>query len=294
MRITSFFKSRIKGDGLHQANQSPKAYASLVRRVVFEGGLGSQLIPFLEKNYLSSLNIPFSVDTSYFDVNQKISKSRGQADHWSYRLDFYGISLDSLSNDSVPINSQTEVVQDRNFDLWNSDFWRYVSNYGASLLPINFGLLQNFKDSIGIGATEEYSVIHVRRGDYLRVASHIVTDSMWLGFIEKIKSITSGILVITSDSTIPKETKREVARIFRHTPTRVVYLEGQKIDECILHDFMRSANVLVASNSTYSFTAAVLSDPKTFCVIPSIFYGDKELEDINRGFRAAGDFFVLR
>jgi hypothetical protein len=278
MRITSFFKSRIKGDGLHHANQSPKADTSPVRRVVFEGGLGSQLIPLLEKNYLSFLNIPFSVDTSYFDINQKISKSRGRADHWSYRLDFYGITLDSLLTDSVPINSQTDLAQGRNFDLWNSDFWRYVRNYGAVLLPINFGLLQNFKDSIGIGATEAYSVIHVRRGDYLRVASHIVTDSMWLGFIEKIKSITSGVLVITSDSTIPKKTKGEVARIFRHTSTRVIYLEGQKIDECILHDFMRSANVLVASNSTYSFTAAVLSNPKTFCVVPSIFYVSGPLE----------------
>ena len=294
MRLISAFKSRSKNGDLLQTTQAGKKTKGGIRKVVFEGGLGSQIIPFLEKSYLASMNIPFVVDTSYFRINQKISQSRGRADHWFYRLDFYGITLDSLMDDSLPMNAQMEVSQDKNFDLWNADFWSYVKEFGASLLPINLKLLQDFKSTVGIGSNESYSVIHVRRGDYLRVASHIVSDSMWLGIIEKIKSLTSTNLVITSDSKIPQETKKELHRIFNGTPTRIVYLEGNKTDEGVLHDFMRSANLLVTSNSTYSFSAAVLSEPNTFCVIPSVFYGEKELEEINQGYRAAGDFFILK
>jgi hypothetical protein len=290
----SALKSRLKNSKLPTTTQSREKSKNGVRKVVFEGGLGSQLIPFLEKSYLASLKIPFLVDANYFNLNEKISKTRGRADHWSYRLDFYGITLDSLMDGSVPNSSEMEASQDRNFDLWDSNFWNYVRRFGADLLPINSDLLQDFKYSLGIGANEDYSVIHVRRGDYLRVASHIVTDSMWLGVVERIKPLTSTNLVITSDSEIPQETKNEVHRIFKESSIRVIYLEGNTTDECILHDFMRSSNVLVASNSTYSFSAAALSMPNTFCVIPSVFYGDKELEELNQGIRAAGDFFILK
>lgn len=294
MRLISTLKSKFRSDNLYKENQVSTIVAREMRKVVFEGGLGSQLIPLLEKNYLSSMSIPYVVDASYFRINQKISKSGNRADHWSYRLDYYGIALDSLIGDSVQLDSEMWVSTKRNFDLWDSDFWKYVNDFGPYLLPINSENLKLFKKEIGIGEEESYSVIHVRRGDYLRVASHIVTDSMWLGIIEQMKLIASKNVVIASDSEVPPETKKQVSRVFSDTNTQVIYLEGKKLDECILHDFMRSANLLVASNSTFSFTAAVLSNPNTFCLVPSIFYGDEELEEINRGYRAAGDFFVLR
>ena len=294
MQIISALKSKIKGGNFVQTAPTNSKTRRGIRRVVFEGGLGSQIIPFLEKNYLASMNIPFVVDASYFDINQKISQSRGRADHWSYRLEFYGIELGSLADGSASLDNEQEVSQDRNFDLWDSDFWSYVSKFGPNLLPINLPLLQDFKSAIGLSLNDKYSVVHIRRGDYLRVASHIVSDSMWLNVIYKIKLLTSSNLVITSDSEIPETTKNEVSQIFRDSDARVIYLEGNQVDECILHDFMRSASVLVASNSTYSFSAAVLSEPQTFCVVPSVFYGDKELEEINRGFRSSGDFFILK
>jgi hypothetical protein len=294
MQLISALKSRIKGGNFVQTAPTNSKTRRGIRRVVFEGGLGSQIIPFLEKNYLASMNIPFVVDASYFDINQKISHSRGRADHWSYKLDFYGIELGSLADGSASLDNEQEVSQDRNFDLWDSDFWSYVSKFGPNLLPINLPLLQDFKSAIGLSLNDKYSVVHVRRGDYLRVASHIVSDSMWLNVIYKIKLLTSSNLVITSDSEISETTKNKVSQIFRDSDARVIYLEGNQVDECILHDFMRSASVLVASNSTYSFSAAALSEPQTFCVVPSVFYGDKELEEINRGFRSSGDFFILK
>lgn len=293
MQLISALKSRFKSGNLTQSTPAPSKAINGVRRIVFEGGLGSQLIPFLEMNYLASKNIPFIVDTSYFDINQKIAQSGGRADHWSYRLDFYGIERESLADGSASQTEGIEISQDRNFDLWDSEFWSYASKFGPGLLQINFSLLEGFKSEIGIGVNDDYSVVHIRRGDYLRVASHIVSDSMWLGVIDKIKSMTRSNLVITSDSKIPESTKKELNRILHDTSIRVSYLEGNRVDECILHDFMRSAKVLVTSNSTYSFSAAILSEPQTFCVIPSVFYGGQELEKINRGFRSAGDFFIL-
>jgi len=283
----------MKNTHLRQSPQSREYLNFGIRKIVFEGGLGSQLLPLLEKCYLDSRGIPFVVDTSYFNIDSKMTRTRGGADQRSFKLDFYGISLDSLLVGSTRITPELQVSQNRNFDLWDSDFWGFSSELATNLLPVDLELLGAFKRSIGIEAGQQYSVVHVRRGDYLRVASHIVSDSMWLGILEKVKSLTSDNLIISSDSKIPEKTKNEVKKITSDKSMQIIYLEGDEIDECALHDLMRSANLLIASNSTFSFSAAILSNPETFCVIPSIFYGDQGLEEINRGIRAAGDFFIL-
>lgn len=293
MRPLLVLKSKMKKARITQPPQSRAYLNSEIRKIVFEGGLGSQLLPLLEKYYLDSRGIPFVVDTSYFNIDSGLIQTRGGADQRSFRLDFYGISLDSLLVGSTQITPGLEVSQNRNFDLWDSDFWGFASELATNLLPIDLDLLGAFKRSIGIEMGQKYSVVHVRRGDYLRVASHIVSDSMWLGILKKVITLISDNLIISSDSKIPEKTKNEVRKITSEMSIRVIYLEGDEIDECALHDFMRSANLLIASNSTFSFSAAILSNPGTFCVIPSIFYGDTGLEEINRGIRAAGDFFIL-
>ena len=74
---------------------------------------------------------------------------------------------------------------------------------------------------------------------------------------------------------------------------QVIFLEGGNFDECDLHDLMREADILIASNSTFSFTAALLGKQGMKSLVPNVFYGDAELEEINAGVRSAGTFFLL-
>jgi hypothetical protein len=261
--------------------------------VVFEGGLGSQILPFLEASWLKHLGQPFTVNLSYFDVNKKISTGKGGADHWSFRLERYGYSLASLQKFGNGDVSQQEIRSKRNFDLWTSDFWQFSRRYGPEHLPVNQDACLAFKSSLGLNANSRYSVVHVRRGDYLRVASRIVSDEEWLRALKMIISQVEEFLIISSDSKLPKETKNQVVELASMNRVEVVFLEGGHFDECDLHDLMREADILIASNSTFSFTAAILGKQGMKSLVPNIFYGDAELEEINVGVRSAGTFFVL-
>ena len=263
------------------------------RSVVFEGGLGSQILPFLETIWLKHMGQPFAVNLAYFDVNEKISMGNGGADHWSFRLDRYGYSLASLKKFGIGDDSQQEIRSERNFDLWNSDFWQFSRKFGPDLLPINQDAYLAFKSSLGLNAESRYSVVHVRRGDYLRVASKIVSDQEWLRALRMMISQIEDFLIISSDSELPMQTKSQVAELASVSRVEVVFLEGGHFDECDLHDLMREADVLIASNSTFSFTAAILGKQGMKSLIPNSFYGGSELEEINAGVRSAGTFFVL-
>ena len=266
---------------------------SVYRSVVFEGGLGSQILPFLEANWLRHIGEPFSVNLNYFDVNEKISTGKGGADHWSFRLDRYGYSLASLEKLGGSDDFQQEIRSERNYDLWTSDFWQFAKRFGPELLPVNQDAYLAFKLSLGLNAKSRYSVVHVRRGDYLRVASRIVSDQEWLRALKMMISQVEEFLIITSDSNLPIQTKRQVAELASLSRVEVVFLEGGHFDECDLHDLMREADILIASNSTFSFTAAILGKQGMKSLVPNVFYGDSELEEINTGVRSAGTFFTL-
>jgi hypothetical protein len=263
------------------------------RSVVFEGGLGSQILPFLETIWLKHIGQPFAVNLSYFDVNEKILMGKGGADHWSFRLDRYGYSLTSLQKFGIDNDSQQEIRIERNFDLWTSDFWQFSRRFGPELLPVNQDAYLAFKSSLGLNTKSRYSVVHVRRGDYLRVASRIVSDQEWLRALRMMISQVEEFLVISSDSKLPMQTKNQVTELASLSRVEVVFLEGGHFDECDLHDLMREADVLIASNSTFSFTAAILGKQGMKSLVPNIFYGDSGLEEINAGVRSAGTFFVL-
>ena len=263
------------------------------RSVVFEGGLGSQILPLLEANWLKHIGEPFSVNLNYFDLNEKISMGNGGADHWSFRLDRYGYSLASLEKLGGGDDSQQEIRSERNYDLWTNDFWQFSRRYGSELLPVNQDAYLAFKLSLGLNAKSRYSVVHVRRGDYLRVASRIVSDQEWLRALRTMISQVGELLIISSDSKLPKQTKSQVATLASLNQVEVVFLEGGNFDECDLHDLMREADLLIASNSTFSLTAAILGKQGMKSLVPNVFYGDSELEEINAGVRSAGTFFVL-
>ena len=263
-----------------------------LRRIVFEGGLGSQILPYLEMSWFKENFQSFVVDTSYFDKNEKISRRSG-ADHWSYRLDRYNISLDSLAREGVKESQGFNVSNQRNFDLWTSSFWKFCKAKGESLLPIDAFALSSFKKNIGLQPGENYSCIHVRRGDYMRVASKLVSDEEWMATLTKLLPDFSGALVICSDSKFESHVKSRISKLCEPYNLNVMWLEGGNFDECDLHDFMRTSNNLITSNSTFSFSAALLGVKKNRSYVPLQFYGDQELEIINRGFRASGSFLLM-
>jgi hypothetical protein len=71
------------------------------------------------------------------------------------------------------------------------------------------------------------------------------------------------------------------------------FISGTLLDECVVHDLMRMADFLVCSNSTFSFSAALLAKESATSIAPIDFFDPQTMQSVNEKFRSAGNFFIL-
>ena len=111
--------------------------------------------------------------------------------------------------------------------------------------------------------------LHLRRGDYLNVASHLISTDEILKICYKLPKIFKNIVVF-SDSTESDNQKfvSELKKIFNN----VKWLDG--VDNLNAHKIMSEASFLICSNSQFSTTAAYLGNG--FSIIPQKYSTDKD------------------
>ena len=112
--------------------------------------------------------------------------------------------------------------------------------------------------------------IHIRRGDYVNVASHLISDGEFISLVRKFSGLINHA-VILSDSPIEPDFRNAVSPHF----STVSFLDN--IDPYSSHRVMRCARILICSNSTFSLTAAALN-PNALVVVPKQWYGEKDRE----------------
>jgi hypothetical protein len=111
--------------------------------------------------------------------------------------------------------------------------------------------------------------VHVRQGDYLSQASKIVSVEQNIHLLGQISSVVFKAkrhITWISDSELDRRLVENGLPSFRHS-----FLIGG--DPLAVHVMMTNAAFLVAANSTYSFTAGLLSGQPFFA--PCRWYGDK-------------------
>lgn len=112
--------------------------------------------------------------------------------------------------------------------------------------------------------------VHVRQGDYLSQASKIVSVEENIRLLKQISPVVlkeKRHITWISDSDVDCHSVEKGLPSFRHS-----FLIGG--DPLAVHVMMTNAAFLVAANSTYSFTAGLLSGQLFFA--PCQWYGDKE------------------
>lgn len=113
--------------------------------------------------------------------------------------------------------------------------------------------------------------IHVRRGDYVNIASHLlISDEEFIRLIGKFSGIIDHV-VILSDSPIEQSFRNEVSAHFK----TALFLDN--IDPYASHQVMRCARIIVCSNSTFSLTAAALN-PNALVIVPKQWFSGKYRE----------------
>ena len=109
------------------------------------------------------------------------------------------------------------------------------------------------------------------------MASNIIRTEEVVNLINKLKPILSASVLITCDSILPNKEKEILEKSL--TGNNYVYLSPNE-DTYLVHDLMRSAKILIASNSTFSFTAGLLSNKDCLFFFPTKYFGEGRNEDL--------------
>ena len=249
------------------------------RTVYFEGGLGSQMLAYIEYNERNkSSKKPVFANLDYFkNIENDFTDETGLS-RWTWKLDQYGIyqhELKQLTKKEKLINKFFKVRQQSNTEIFYN-FREKKSESYQKIFAINNKavekyLLEKFRSNKG-----DFVVIHIRRGDYLNVASKVVSIEELIKFINKIKKLLPKNILISSDSYLSSSEKAIFSDTFAES--NLVYVDPHE-DPVIVHHLMRSSTILVASNSTFSFTAGLLAKSGCMVFFPTNYFGQNRASD---------------
>ena len=259
--------------------------------VHIEGGLGSQIlgvIAFWERQERYGI-AKARCDLSYFR-----SPSRG--DLWNWELDRYQISLKDLQTyESVSIKNIFKLKSDFLSELEiNSNYWIQVRKKYFDRFHFDFKPINDFKGKlVEFEEIHSYGAVHIRRGDYLKVASKVIDFAEYLNLLLAIRELLPKDLLIVSDSPLHEKEKEKLGHFFSNTHN-LIFLDNPQLDPFLIHCILRGADILVTSNSTFSFSAALLGKSGQRAFSPVNFHSGNDAERYNRAFRTAGSFMTLK
>jgi len=259
--------------------------------VHIEGGLGSQIlgvISFWERQERYGV-AKARCDLSYF-------KSQNRGELWDWELDRYQIDLKDLQRyESGTIRNILKLKSDFLSELEiDSGYWIQARKKYLDRFHFDPVLANNFKEKFTeFKNVHSYGAVHIRRGDYLKVASRVIKFNEYLALLISIRKLIPKDLLIISDSPLHEKEKEELGDLFGDYHN-LIFLDDPQLDPFLIHCILREADVLVTSNSTFSFSAAVLGKSGQLAFSPVNFHSGPDAEKYNRSFRTAGSFMTLK
>lgn len=227
--------------------------------VTFTGGMGAQILSAAIYFDLQALGIPVKADMSYFSrvPHVAVPGNDKEISHWDWQLEQYGIMQDDfLSHFEDSATSTEYLLPDGALKLRLAMRALQKKEIRARFpLPPLEDCLEALPESSLSLASLPYICIHVRRGDYLNVASYLVPEEDFLLLCERFKSLVMAAVVV-SDSSLTNEVKQKLQFIFPN----LLVLDGAAASPFITHCVMRHSTILVCSNSQYSLTAGGLNE----------------------------------
>ncbi len=237
--------------------------------VVFAGGMGTQIISAAVYFSIKHAGRPVFADVSYFRVPQRLAVAGnvGQLTHWGWQLDPFGLPREAFATKEGLTERNAEMLYDgpRKVEL---SLEALAQPEIQSLFKIPVGV----NDVLPAGFPDRFLCMHVRRGDYVNVASHLIADGEFVRLAGKFADLADYVAVL-SDSPIESDFRNAVSPLFK----KVLFLDA--IDSFAAHRIMRRASILICSNSTFSLTAALLNS-SALAIVPKQWQGsgDRQLE----------------
>jgi hypothetical protein len=223
--------------------------------------LGVALYDFLRQRSRKNNTAEPYIDLSYFSAPPSTSTG---ISIYGWQLDYYGIARSEFED--VPPTRKRNGIRRllSSGPKWLNDgtierqevLITAVSQSRSNLVsrfPISETDLRKSADLL-TDLGPDHCVVHLRRGDYLAVASHIVVDDDLLPVLRGLIRAGVNSLLFISDS----EVNLDFFRV--HLPSSIGLSSIVGGDLYLSHALMRQARILVTSNSQFSFSAALLND----------------------------------
>lgn len=264
-------------------------FSSYTPQLVFiEGGLGSQILNVLRFWNLQEVNSDKHVkcDLSYFNYSDR-------SNLWNWELGQFGIELNQFAmyESKSKFNKYREKLDYLNLNELNSNYWRSIRNKYIDRFSFPHETTRaSLNNLLGKEILGNYCAIHIRRGDYLSVASKLVQVNEYLEVTSKLLLLLPDNILLVSDSPISREVISKFEKIL--CEKKIFSLDDPNLDPYFIHCTLRMAKVLITGNSTFSFSAALLGDEHQVALSPNQFHSGKNSERYNVTFRDAGNFFL--
>lgn len=229
--------------------------------ITFTGGMGAQIISAAIYYQLKSKGVAVYADLSYFDKAEVVARvgNKGEISHWSWQLSQFGLerdSFDSLQNyNQKSVNLIADGPEKSRLAMEALRNPAVQARFAANCSCLGKLALES----------DGYLCIHVRRGDYVNVASHLMSNEEFFRIAAKFTGLVPHVVVV-SDSPIKAEFRERISAGY----TNATFLDS--IDAFTTHYVMRKARILVCSNSQFSLIAALLN-PHGLIVLPKQWLG---------------------
>lgn len=250
--------------------------------ITFTGGMGAQIISAAIYFEYKNAGHEVYADLSYFhsDKHEAAVGLKGDISHWDWQLDSFGLTLDSFDQLKNPKYWGVDIIADGQKKMELS-FNALKQTNIQKFFPVS----DSVEDILPSSFSSGYLCVHIRRGDYLNVASHLVSDNDFINIINKFSRLVPN-LVIVSDSSIDEDFLEMISG----------YKEIKLLDNnqaSVAHRVMRNCKILICSNSQFSLTAGLLNS-KALVIFPKKWFADRsKLNHIIKPLNDACDFQLL-
>lgn len=216
--------------------------------ITFTGGMGAQILSAAIYFSMKNSGKEVYADLTYFDKTPVLATEGviGQISQWDWQLSPFGLKPRDFETFSGINTSREDVIIDgpRKIQLG-------LKALREKEIQQYFAMLNTPENLFGLDGVQ-YICTHIRRGDYINVASHLISDEDFFNVANKFSSLCS-TLVIVSDSNIPLALKKRFSSLYK---TCIVL---DNIDAITTHYIMCKAGALICSNSQFSLVAAALN-----------------------------------
>ena len=251
--------------------------------ISFSGGMGAQIISAAIYYMLRERGERVFADMRYFEQEARVAVTgnAGEVSLWPWQLDCFGIQPSAFhTSENSQVTSFAERIDDgaRKLELG-------IEALRLPQVQARFPVPPGIEDVLGSNCNAPYLCIHIRRGDYVNVASHLVGDAQFIAMARNYAALVQNAVVV-SDSPIAPEIRQTLSALFARTEFK------DDISAFDTHRLMRKAHVLVGSNSQFSLIAALLNT-EGMIALPRKWFSDDGLAELENAVRDVCDFQIL-